>query len=133
MPFTHLDLDPALLRATKELGYTRPTPIQEQAIPQALAGKDVLACAMTGSGKTAAFALPILQRLAGKARGTTRALVLTPTRELAAQIQEHLQELAAHTQISSAAIFGGVGMGPQEQAFRRGVDVIIATPGRLLD
>src|SRR5215208_7993518 len=100
MPFTHLDLDPALLRATKELGYTRPTPIQEQAIPQALAGKDLLACAMTGSGKTAAFLLPILQRLMGKSRGTTRALVLTPTRELAAQIVEHLEAFAKHTGLS---------------------------------
>ena len=133
MPFTHLDLDPALLRATKELGFTRPTPIQEQAIPQALAGKDLLACAMTGSGKTAAFLLPILQRLLGKSRGVTRALVLTPTRELAAQIHQSLEELAVHTPITGAAVFGGVGMGPQEHAFRSGVDIVIATPGRLLD
>ena len=133
MPFTHLDLDPALLRATKELGFTRPTPIQEQAIPQALAGRDLLACAMTGSGKTAAFLLPILQRLLGKSRGVTRALVLTPTRELAAQIHQSLEELAVHTPITGAAVFGGVGMGPQEHAFRSGVDIVIATPGRLLD
>src|SRR5690349_23034330 len=133
MPFSHLQLDPALLRATRELGFTRPTPIQEQAIPQALAGKDLLACAMTGSGKTAAFLLPILQRLLGKSRGVTRALVLTPTRELAAQISQSLEELAVHTPITGAAVFGGVGMGPQEHAFRSGVDIVIATPGRLLD
>ena len=88
---------------------------------------------MTGSGKTAAFVLPILHRLMGKPRGTTRALILTPTRELAAQIDEHLKELAVHTAMSGAAVFGGVGMGPQEHAFRSGVDVIVATPGRLLD
>ena len=133
MPFTHLDLDPALLRATRELGFTRPTPIQEQAIPQALAGKDLLACAMTGSGKTAAFVLPILQRLMAKPRGTTRALVLTPTRELAAQVEEHLRQLASYSPVRGAAVFGGVAAGPQEQAFRSGVDVIVATPGRLLD
>jgi len=98
-----------------------------------MAGRDVLAAAETGSGKTAAFLLPILHRLMGKKRGTTRALVLTPTRELAAQIDEHLRGLAMHTPMSGAAVYGGVGMGPQEHAFRTGVDVIIATPGRLLD
>ena len=126
-------MQPALLRAVTELGYTRATPIQEQSIPPALEGRDVLACAMTGSGKTAAFALPILQRLAGKPRGTTRALVLSPTRELAAQIHEQFVALGKHTGVRSAAVFGGVGMKPQEEAFRRGVDVIVATPGRLLD
>ena len=109
MPFSHLGLHPDLLRGVRELGFTRPTPIQEAAIPPALAGRDVLAGAMTGSGKTAAFILPILHRLAGKPRGTTRA------------------------PFSGASVFGGVGMGPQEHAFRRGVDVLIATPGRLLD
>ena len=133
MPFSHLGLHADLLRGVRELGFTRPTPIQEAAIPPALAGRDVLAGAMTGSGKTAAFLLPILHRLAAKPRGTTRALVLTPTRELAAQIAEHLEALAVHTPLSGAAVFGGVGMGPQEHAFRRGVDVLIATPGRLLD
>ena len=133
MPFAGFKLHPDLLRGTKELGFTRATPIQEQAIPPALEGRDLLACAMTGSGKTAAFLLPILHRLMGKPRGTTRALVLTPTRELAAQIEEHLKQLAVHTPLSGAAVFGGVGMGPQEHAFRSGVDVIIATPGRLLD
>ena len=88
---------------------------------------------MTGSGKTAAFLLPILQQLLATPRGTTRALILTPTRELAAQIDEHLNEIAVHTPITAAPVFGGVGMGPQEHAFRSGVDVLVATPGRLLD
>ena len=133
MPFTSLGLDPLLLRGIRELGFTRPTPIQEQAIRPALQGRDLLACAATGSGKTAAFGLPILQRLMAKPRRTTRALILTPTRELCAQIDRHLTELAVHTPVTSAAVFGGVGMGPQEHAFRAGVDVIVATPGRLLD
>jgi len=133
MPFAKFKLHPDLLRGVRELGFTRATPIQDQAIPPALEGKDLLACAMTGSGKTAAFLLPILHRLMEKPRGTTRALVLTPTRELAAQIEEHLRQLAVHTPLSGAAVFGGVGMGPQEHAFRSGVDVIVATPGRLLD
>jgi ATP-dependent RNA helicase RhlE len=133
MSFSGLGLDPAFLRALRELDFTRPTPVQRDAIPPALAGHDVLACAMTGSGKTAAFLLPIMQRLLRKRRGTTRALVLAPTRELAAQIDEHLSELAVHTPLTGAAVFGGVGMGPQEHAFRSGVDVIVATPGRLLD
>ena len=93
----------------------------------------MLACAQTGSGKTAAFLLPILHRLLGKPRGRTRALVVAPTRELAAQILEEFNALAVHTPLTGAAVFGGVGMGPQEHAFRAGVDVIIATPGRLLD
>src|SRR3954469_12157966 len=133
MPFTKFKLHPDLIRGTRELGFTRATPIQEQAIPPAMEGKDLLACAMTGSGKTAAFLLPIAHQLMGKSRGTTRALVLTPTRELAAQIEEHLKQLAVHTPITGAAVFGGVGMAPQEHAFRSGVDIIIATPGRLLD
>jgi len=133
MPFTSFGLHPDLVRGIKELGFTRPTQIQTDAIPPAIAGKDVLAAAMTGSGKTAAFLLPILHRLIGKKRGTTRALVITPTRELAAQIDEHLRDLAMYTPISGAAVYGGVSMGPQEHAFRSGVDVIIATPGRLLD
>jgi ATP-dependent RNA helicase RhlE len=133
MAFTSFGLHPDLLRGVKELGFTRPTPIQADAIPPAIEGRDVLACAMTGSGKTAAFLLPILHRLIGKPRGRTRALVITPTRELAAQIEQHLVELAVHTPLSGAAIFGGVGMGPQEHALRTGVDVVIATPGRLLD
>jgi len=133
MSFSAFGLHPDLLRGIKELGFTRPTPIQNDAIPPAMAGKDVMAAAATGSGKSAAFLLPIAHRLIGKKRGTTRALILTPTRELAAQIDEHLRELAMHTPISGAAIYGGVGMGPQEHAFRSGVDVLVATPGRLLD
>src|SRR5438552_10279702 len=131
--FSAFKLHPDLVRGVRELGFTRATPIQQQAIPPALEGRDVLACAMTGSGKTAAFVLPILHRLAAKPRRTTRALVLTPTRELAAQIEEHLGAIAVHTPLSGAAVFGGVGMGPQEHAFRAGVDVVVATPGRLPD
>lgn len=133
MSFASLGLPAELLRGAADLGWTEPTPIQRDAIPPALAGRDVLACAMTGSGKTAAFLLPILARLAGRPRGSVRALVLAPTRELAAQIHEHLTALAAHTRVTGAAIFGGVAMGPQERALRQGVDVLIATPGRLLD
>jgi ATP-dependent RNA helicase RhlE len=133
LPFTHLNLHPSLVRGLKDLGFQGPTPIQADAIPPALAGRDLLACAMTGSGKTAAFLLPILHKLIDRARGTTRALVITPTRELAAQILEDLNDLATHTPITAASVFGGVGMGPQEHAFRSGVDVIVGTPGRLLD
>src|SRR5438552_17337539 len=133
MPFAGRGLDPGLLRASRELGFTRPTAVQKDAIPPALAGRDILACAMTGSGKTAAFLLPMMQRFLAKRRGVTRALVLTPTRELAAQIDAHFAELGVHTPLTGAAVFGGVGMGPQEHAFRSAVDVIVATPGRLLD
>src|SRR5688572_5399560 len=133
MPFTGLKLHPNLQKGIKELGFVRPTPIQADAIPPAMEGRDVLACAQTGSGKTAAFLLPILHKLIDKPRGTTRALVIAPTRELAAQILEDLNALAVHTPLTGASIFGGVGMGPQEHAFRSGVDVLIATPGRLLD
>ncbi|HEY9425773.1 MAG TPA: DEAD/DEAH box helicase [Gemmatimonadaceae bacterium] len=133
MSFNSLDLHPSLLKALKELGFARPTPIQNDAIPPALEGRDVLACAMTGSGKTAAFLLPIVNHLMELPRGVTRALVLVPTRELAAQVLEHLNDLTVHTPITGAAVFGGVGAGPQEHALRSGVDIIIATPGRLLD
>ena len=133
MPFSSLHLHRDLLKGIHELGFTRPTPIQSDAIPAALQGRDLLACAQTGSGKTAAFLLPILHRLLEKPKRATRALVLTPTRELAAQILEDLNALAIHTPITAAAVYGGVGMGPQEHAFRSGVDVIVATPGRLLD
>ena len=133
MPFSQFGLHPDLLRGVREMGFTRPTPIQSDAIPPAMEGRDVLACAMTGSGKTAAFLLPIANRLIGKKRGVTRALVLTPTRELAAQINDHAKELTVHTPFSAAAVFGGVSMGPQEHAFRSGADILIATPGRLLD
>ncbi len=133
MPFAQLRLHDNLVRGVRTLGFPRPTPIQQEAIPPALEGRDILACATTGSGKTAAFILPILHSLSGKPRGTTRALVLTPTRELAQQIADHAKALAVHTPFTAAAIYGGVGMGPQEQAFRKGADIIVATPGRLLD
>jgi ATP-dependent RNA helicase RhlE len=133
MPFAGLKLHANLLSGLKDLGFTRPTAIQADAIPPALEGRDLLACASTGSGKTAAFLLPILHQLTGEPRRVTRALVLTPTRELAAQILGDLNDLAVHTPMTGAAVFGGVGMGPQEHALRSGVDFIIATPGRLLD
>ncbi len=133
MDFSALALHPALLRGVEDLGFVRPTPIQSQAIPQALRGRDVLACAATGSGKTAAFLLPILHNLMDRPRGETRALVLAPTRELALQILDDLEGMARHTGLHAAAVYGGVGKRPQEIAFRRGVDVLVATPGRLLD
>jgi ATP-dependent RNA helicase RhlE len=133
MTFDSFGMDAGLLAGVREMDFTKPTKIQEQAIPPALDGRDVLACAMTGSGKTAAFLLPIMHQLLTRPRGRTRALVVSPTRELAAQIQEHFVDLARHTPLTSAAVFGGVGMRPQEEAFRRGVDLIVATPGRLLD
>ncbi len=133
LAFTTLELHASLLRGVEDLGYTRPTPIQTQAIPPALEGRDLLACAATGSGKTAAFLLPILHKLMDLPRGTTRALVLAPTRELALQIVADAGDLAKHTVLKAAAVHGGVGMAPQEKAFRTGADVIVATPGRLLD
>ncbi len=140
MQFSDFGLLPALLKAIEATGYTAPTPIQEQALPLVIAGEDVLAAAQTGTGKTAAFSLPILQRLATsrsvtdrKGRPGVRALILTPTRELAAQVQEQVQLYSQHLQLKSTVIFGGVGMNPQIQALRRGVDVLVATPGRLLD
>ena len=113
MPFTKFALDPGLLKAIKELGFVRPTPIQAEAIPVAMAGHDVIACAQTGSGKTAAFLLPIVHRLIGRPRRTTKALVLAPTRELAAQILDDFNALATHTPVTGAAVYGGVAMGPQ--------------------
>ncbi len=135
MSFTSFDLHPDLLRAVDALGYTLPTPIQKDAIPPAIAGRDVFACAMTGSGKTAAFMLPILQRLLSRAavNNGTRVLVLAPTRELAAQIDEQRRVLGRFTRIGGAVVVGGMSMGPQETALRRGTEVLVATPGRLLD
>jgi ATP-dependent RNA helicase RhlE len=133
MSFAEFALHQTLLRGVADLGFEVPTPIQRAAIPPALEGRDVLACAMTGSGKTAAFMLPILQRLLGGPRGATRALILTPTRELAAQIEEHAQALGRHAGARVVSVIGGVASGPQEQALRRGVDIVVATPGRLLD
>ena len=126
-------MHPALIRGVDKLGFQHPSPIQSKAIPPALEGRDLLACAVTGSGKTAAFLLPILHQLVDQPRGTTRALVLAPTRELACQIRDDLNALAQFTGLKSVVVHGGVAMGPQKTAFQRGTDVIIATPGRLLD
>jgi ATP-dependent RNA helicase RhlE len=131
--FDALGLRPPFLRAVAELGFTVPTAVQSAAIPPALEGRDILASAATGSGKSAAFGLPLLQALADLPRGKTRALILAPTRELAAQISAHLNALGKHTGVRTAAIYGGVGFGPQVAAFKRGTDAIVATPGRLLD
>ncbi|MFI5301253.1 MAG: DEAD/DEAH box helicase, partial [Polyangiales bacterium] len=135
--FASLGLIAPLLRAVAAEGYETPTPIQLQAIPHVLAGRDLLGCAQTGTGKTAAFALPILQRLTqqparGRA-GLPRVLVLSPTRELAAQICESFQAYGKHLSFSTSVIFGGVGQDAQVKALRRGIDVLVATPGRLLD
>src|SRR3990172_4533300 len=132
-PFERLGLDPALVKAVDALGYEAPTPIQREAPPPILASRDVIGTAQTGSGKTAAFLLPILQRLMHKAPGRTRALVLSPTRELAAQIEAAFRGFAKGTRLRAHAVYGGVGMSPQEHALRGGVDVVVATPGRLLD
>ena len=135
--FQQLNLIEPLQRAVREEGYTHPTPIQEAAIPSLLEGRDLLGCAQTGTGKTAAFALPILQRLAGDrkppAPRCARVLVLTPTRELAAQIDESFRVYGRHVGLKRALVFGGVGQVPQVRALSRGVDVLVATPGRLLD
>ena len=138
MPFKQLGLGDAIARAVKDSGYTAPTPIQQKAIPAILAGHDVIGIAQTGTGKTAAFVLPLLERLRQtepKQRGTkqARVLVLTPTRELAAQVEENLRTYAKYLKLDSAIIFGGVSEGPQISALRRGADIIVATPGRLLD
>jgi len=138
MSFDALGLTADLLRAVAAQGYTTPTPIQRQAIPAVLAGRDVLAGAQTGTGKTAAFTLPMLQRLSGSPAGgrrrrLPRALVLTPTRELAAQVGDSVRTYGRHLPLTAIQIFGGVGMNPQIDALRRGVDIVVATPGRLLD
>ena len=140
MNFDDLKLAPAILKAVREQGYDTPTPIQQQAIPAVLEGHDLLAGAQTGTGKTAAFTLPMLHKLS-MARSVTnqfgvygiRALVLTPTRELAAQVEESVRAYGKYLQLSSAVIFGGVGMNPQIDRLRKGVDILVATPGRLLD
>ncbi len=137
MTFDSLGLAEPLLRAVREENYTTPSPIQQQAIPHVLAGRDLLGCAQTGTGKTAAFALPTLQRLDAANKPAKphrpRALILTPTRELALQIDESFKAYGRHLPLKAAVIFGGVGQGPQEQALRKGTDVLTATPGRLLD
>jgi len=138
MPFSHLGLSEALLKAVADSGYTTPTPIQSKAIPAILTGQDLLAAAETGTGKTAGFALPILQRLAQTDYGRNRpvrALILTPTRELAAQVGESVQKYGAYQQprLKSEVVFGGVKINPQMMRLRGGVDILTATPGRLLD
>ena len=135
MSFSELGLSEAILRAVADLGHQTPTPIQQKAIPIVLAGGDLLAAAQTGTGKTAAFAMPTLARL--NARGPhgapPRALVLTPTRELAAQVAASFRDYGRHLSLQTEAVYGGVGMFPQTKALRRGVDVLVATPGRLID
>jgi ATP-dependent RNA helicase RhlE len=133
MSFADLGLMPGLVRAVAEKGYATPTPIQHAAIPAVLAGRDVLAGAQTGTGKTAAFVLPILQRLAAQPGSSARALVLTPTRELAAQVAESARLYGRHLALRTVEIFGGVSEKPQIEALRQGCDLLVATPGRLLD
>ncbi|HEX9093594.1 MAG TPA: DEAD/DEAH box helicase, partial [Coriobacteriia bacterium] len=132
MSFDNLGLDDRLMAAVTTMGYTEPTPVQTEAIPLVLDGRDVVGCAQTGTGKTAAFILPLLQRISARPGGP-RALVVTPTRELALQIVEVANSAAKHTRHRVAAVYGGVGYEPQRQAIRRGVDLLVATPGRLLD
>ncbi len=136
MTFTNLGLSESLLRAVAQTGYTIPTPIQAQAIPAILSGKDVMGAAQTGTGKTAGFVLPLLQRLNGGPavkHNRARALILTPTRELAAQIQESIETYGINEALRSTVVFGGVNINPQMKELRRGVDILVATPGRLLD
>src|SRR5947209_12341265 len=133
MPFKALGLHHSLVQATREMRYVEPTPVQAEAIPAILAGRDLVATAQTGTGKTAAFLLPILHHLLGQPRNTTQALVLTPTRELAQQIDDVLLGLAYHTPLRGGIVVGGAAMGPQEKALRAGVELVVATPGRLLD
>ncbi|MDR5854085.1 DEAD/DEAH box helicase [Caballeronia sp. LZ062] len=138
--FDQFGLSPEILKAVRESGYTTPTPIQAKAIPVVLSGRDVMGAAQTGTGKTASFSLPIIQRLlpnantsASPARHPVRALMLTPTRELADQVAANVQTYSKHTPLRSTVVFGGVDMNPQSEALRRGVEILIATPGRLLD
>jgi len=131
--FDDLPLDAALRRGVQEMGYREPTPIQQGTIPHAVEGRDLIGTAQTGTGKTAAFLLPILERLLDRPRGAIYALVLTPTRELALQAEGFLRQLGRHTRLRGAAVYGGVGMADQEKALRGGAEIIVATPGRLLD
>src|SRR3954470_7379892 len=139
--FAELELAPEVLHAVRDAGYTHPTPIQEQAIPLALAGRDLIGLAQTGTGKTAGFTLPIIHNLittpltdeSGAAVHRVRVLILTPTRELAAQVEESFRKYGKHTGLRVVPVFGGVGIEPQSKALRAGVDVVVATPGRLLD
>ena len=131
--FGHLPLHAKLKAGVRELGYLHPTPIQERTIPDAVGGRDLIGTAQTGTGKTAAFLLPILERMLDQPTGRTLALVLTPTRELALQAEGFLKKLGRHTPLRGAAVYGGVGMADQERALRGGAEIIVATPGRLLD
>jgi len=136
LPFATLGLDPRLLEGVKDLGFTETRPIQSAVITLSLAGDDLIACAETGSGKTCAFVVPMLQRMLRETGGhesKSRVLVLAPTRELAVQIEDEIHGLSYHTTITSAAVYGGVEMGGQERALKAGVDIIVATPGRLID
>jgi ATP-dependent RNA helicase RhlE len=131
--FESLGLNPSLLKAVQELGFQHPTPIQVKAIPPVLEGRDMIGCAQTGTGKTAAFLLPVMHRLMAGVKGGTRVLVLEPTRELAAQVEEDFRDLGKHSHLRCATVYGGVGFGNQTTALRQGFDIIVATPGRLLD
>ena len=138
MTFNELNIAEPILRAIAEKGYTHPTPIQEKAIPVLLRGEDLLGCAQTGTGKTAAFAIPIIQQIyldefRVKTHRKIKALVVTPTRELAIQIQENFDEYGKYTDLRNTVIFGGVKQGKQTASLRQGVDILVATPGRLLD
>lgn len=133
MKFESFQLHPNIMAGVKAQGYTTPTPIQRQAIPQVMQGRDVMGLAQTGTGKTAAFVLPILERLLQGPRGRVRALIIAPTRELAEQIHESIKELGRQTKLHSITIYGGVGVNPQIQKLRAGVEVVVACPGRLLD
>ena len=141
MPFRTFGLDAKILRAVQEAGYTEPTPIQSAAIPHILAGHDLIGIAQTGTGKTAAFVLPILAKLAGRPMSpqhgasprSIRALIVAPTRELAAQIEENVRGYGKHLSLRAATVYGGVSERPQIEALRTGVDLLVATPGRLLD
>src|SRR3954464_8590179 len=141
LSFAELDLAPEVLKAVRDAGYTHPTPIQQQAIPLALAGRDLIALAQTGTGKTAGFTLPIIHNLMsapvtdekGHPVHRARVLILTPTRELAAQVEESFRKYGKHTELRVVPVFGGVAIEPQAKVLRRGVDVVVATPGRLLD
>jgi ATP-dependent RNA helicase RhlE len=133
MTFDEMGLRDELRRAIQENGYTQPTPIQARAIPELLTGRDLICCAQTGTGKTAAFALPILHRLAEGERANIRALILVPTRELAMQVAEALRDYGKYLNLVTSTVFGGVPIEPQEKALRRGVDILVATPGRLKD
>jgi len=137
LKFENLNVIEPILRALKEEGYESPSPIQEQAIPPVLEGRDLLGCAQTGTGKTAAFAVPIIQKIYGQKNKESRrhiqSLILTPTRELAVQIEESFRSYGRYTNLKYLAIYGGVSQNPQTQSLRRGVDVLVATPGRLMD